>query len=139
MAAYVYVKYGIVLNIVNSDTVPPSINDDGSEVFPWDNVTLVGSPWNMGAVSSTIRTASQNQLNDRDKLGLLHRAVASVLVDEINALRDWITSFKAAVAAATSLANLQTRVAALADLPDRTLAQARTAITNKITGGTVDN
>ena len=139
MAGYVYAKYGIVLNIVNSDVTPPTYNDDGSETFPWDNVTLVGGAWNMGNVSQAIRTNAGNQLNDRDKLGLLHRAVASVLVDEINALRDWITSFKAATAAATTLADFKTRVAALADLPDRTLTQARTAISGKINGGTVDN
>lgn len=66
------------------------------------------------------------------------RGTAAVLVDEINLLREWIVAFKAATAAATSLANLQTRVAALPDLPDRTVAQAKTAIQNKITAGAVD-
>lgn len=66
------------------------------------------------------------------------RAEAAVLVDEINSLRRWVTSFKAEVAAASSLADLKTRVASLPNLPDRTLAQAKTAIINKIDGGTVD-
>ncbi len=85
------------------------------------------------------RTVADN-LVDLDKSALLKiaRAEASVLVDEINALRQWITQFKAATAAATSLANLQTRVAALPNMPDRTLAQAKTAIKAAIDGGTVD-
>ncbi len=66
------------------------------------------------------------------------RAAAGVLVDEINALRQWDMSLKAAVAAAVSLANLQSLVAALPSLPDRTLAQAKTAIQNKITTGAAD-
>lgn len=69
---------------------------------------------------------------------ILTRAVVGVLVDELNSLRDWITAFKAAVAAATSLANLQTRVAALANMPDRTLSQARDAVAAKINAGDAD-
>jgi hypothetical protein len=72
---------------------------------------------------------------DRDKA---LRATAAVAIDEINLVREWIVSFKAAVAASTNLANLQTRVAALPDLPDRTLAQAKTAWTAKISSGVVD-
>ena len=91
------------------------------------------------AKTNVLRTIANARINsgvaDLDKL---LRASAGVTIDEINALRDWITSFKAAVAAATNLANLQTRVAALADMPDRTLAQAKTAIVAKIDSGTVD-
>lgn len=89
--------------------------------------------------NANFRTAAIAQLdNDREALLKLLRAAAAIMVDEINVLREWEVSFKAAVAAATNLANLQTRVAALPDLPDRTLAQAITAIKNKINGGTVD-
>jgi len=66
------------------------------------------------------------------------RAMAAVLIDEINALREWVEAFKAAVAAATTLADLKTRVAALPAMPDRTLQQAVTAIQNKITSGSAD-
>ncbi len=65
-----------------------------------------------------------------------YRAVVAVAVDEINTLREWIVAFKAATAAATSLANLQTRVAALPDLPDRTLSQAKSAFIAKVNSGT---
>ncbi len=66
------------------------------------------------------------------------RAVASLLIDELNASRGWIMAFKAELAVATTLAGLKTRVAALPNLPDRTFVQAKTAFANKIDGGTVD-
>lgn len=68
----------------------------------------------------------------------LLRGAAAVLVDEINLVREWTVSMKAATAAATSFANLQTRIAALPTLNDRTLQQAVTAIKAKIDAGTVD-
>ncbi len=77
------------------------------------------------------RTSAATEFLESTPLGQILRAEALVLIDEINALREWITTFKAATAAATSLANLQTRVAALASMPDRTAAQAKTAIVNK--------
>lgn len=60
------------------------------------------------------------------------RALALVVMDEINLLRQWVTSFKAAVAAAATLADLKTRVAQLANLPDRTAVQAKAAVVTKI-------
>ncbi len=77
------------------------------------------------------RTDATTAFQASTPLGQILRAEALVLIDEINALREWITSFKAATAAATSLANLQTRVAALASMPDRTASQAKTAIVAK--------
>lgn len=69
----------------------------------------------------------------------LMRAVVLTVLDEVNLLRAWVTAFKAAVAASTNLANLQTRVAALDNLPQRTASQVRTAIGNKITAGDADS
>jgi len=66
-----------------------------------------------------------------DVLGIVEKASLLTLFDENNNLREWITSFKAAVTASTSLANLQTRVAALPDMPDRTVVQAIAAMRTK--------
>lgn len=66
------------------------------------------------------------------------RAVVSLLVDELNTLRQWITDFKTATAGAGTLAQFKTAVAALPNLPQRTLAQAKTAIQNAIRGGGAD-
>ena len=66
------------------------------------------------------------------------RALAMLTIDEINLLRQWLTSFKAEAAAATNLSNFQNRIASLPSMPDRTLAQAKTAYKNLISGATLD-
>lgn len=82
------------------------------------------------------KNSSTSEFGTASNLAILTRSAASTLVSEINAIRDWITSFKAAVAASTSFANLQTRIAALAAMPDRTLAQAKAAILSAISTDT---
>lgn len=67
-----------------------------------------------------------------------YRSLVKVLVDEINDLRGWLADFKVEVAASTNLANLQSRVAGLPNMPDRTLSQAKTAILNEIDSGSQD-
>jgi hypothetical protein len=85
------------------------------------------------------RTAAKTKVNtDVDYEGKVLRALVDVLLDEINLLRAWLASLKTETAAATNLANFQTRVATLPPTPTRTLAQAKTAILNKLDGGTVD-
>jgi hypothetical protein len=53
-------------------------------------------------------------------------------MDEVNNLRGWIVSFKAATAASSSLADLKTRVAALPNMPDRTTNQLVTALSTTL-------
>ncbi len=126
-------------------------------VSPWNPVTVTVQPSNLQAsAQATINafdgsqsaydtwvanvTAAQKQavtfMQRLEAESKAYRAIAALAVDEINTLRQWIVAFKAATAAATSLANLQTRVAALPDLPDRTLAQAKTAFISKVNSGT---
>lgn len=62
----------------------------------------------------------------------LMTAYSDILKDELNLVRGWTLSFKAEVAAAGNLGDLQSRVAGLPDLPDRTLAQLKTAIQTRI-------
>lgn len=59
-------------------------------------------------------------------------------LDGDNPIRDWITQFKAAVAASTSLANLQTRVGALPNMPPVTKANVRAKVTDRLNDGTAD-
>jgi len=66
------------------------------------------------------------------------RALAKLTIDEINDLRQWIAAFKVQVAAASTLADLKTRVATLPATPDRTLAQAKTAYKNLIAGASLE-
>jgi len=62
----------------------------------------------------------------------LMTAYSDILKDEFNHVRGWITDFKVEVAAAANLGDLKTRIAAMPDLPDRTLAQLKTAVQNRI-------
>ena len=69
---------------------------------------------------------------DHPRWRQLYTAYSDIIKDEMNILRGWITQFKADVAAANNLADLKTSVAAQPDLPDRTLAQLKTAIRTRI-------
>lgn len=91
------------------------------------------------ALNSTQRDQARDFLmNDaRPEMKAL-RSLALVVMDEINATRGWIESFKVATAAATSLANLQTRVAGLAQMPDRNSVQLLNAMLARISAGDAD-
>lgn len=85
------------------------------------------------------RTQAVTLLSDPQPSPKVLRAVLLLTLDEINLLRQRDADRAADVAAATSLANLQTRWAARAALAQRTAAQLRTAITNKLNAGDADN
>lgn len=90
-------------------------------------------------LSDTGRTYPKSVVPEHQRgLAKLLRSVADAARDSDNALRAWITSFRAAVASATNLADLKTRVAALPAMPAITNAQLLTAIANRIDDGTVD-
>jgi hypothetical protein len=84
------------------------------------------------------RTAANEITTDAYSDGIKWRALTMILLDELNDLRQWTVAFKAQVAAASTLADLKTRVATLATLSDRTIAQAKTAYANKVNAGTAD-
>lgn len=75
---------------------------------------------------------------DGGALGKALRAEALVIMDELNLLRQWLTDFKAQVAASSSLADLKTRVAALPNVPQRAKSQILTAIAAKLDSGDSD-
>lgn len=103
----------------------------------WESTTYAAAK--AARERDALRTAAKDYLlNDPSPTMKAHRAGTLLTVDEVNALRQWMMAFKAAVAASTSLANMQTRVAALADLPDRTPIQALNAEAAKVTAGSAD-
>src|SRR5262245_38845628 len=59
--------------------------------------------------------------SSKDALGKVQRAAANVVRKRVNAIDSWLMDLKAAVAAATSLANLQARVALLPNMPQYSL------------------
>lgn len=112
-----------------------------THAWVWD-----GSAWNQvpqvtldAEAQQTARTGAESKLAGINQASpVVLRAIAFTLLDELNILREWTVSFKTAVASATSLANLQSRVAALPTLDDRTPLQARNAIVAKIDSGDAD-
>jgi hypothetical protein len=90
------------------------------------------------AIDLGIRTGSKARINNLEDIGLPIRALAFESVQEINALRQWLMSFKTETAASSNLADFKTRIAALPNMPDRTLAQVRTSIKNDIDNKVAD-
>jgi hypothetical protein len=83
--------------------------------------------------------ASRFLVNDPRPEMKAMRGLFYALLDEINVLRQWITTFKTQTAAASSLANFQSRVASnTPNMPDRTPQQGLNAILDKVTDGSAD-
>lgn len=99
----------------NAQQVPPLDLSDVPPLTDQQRRTLVGAAASVGV----------------DRLGeevVRLRALLRSAVDELNALRQWTIDLKSAVAAASSLAELKTAVAALSTLNPRTRAQVIQAV-----------
>ena len=70
--------------------------------------------------------------------GVRLRAVADMLLRELNILRTWDRDFQVATAASTNLNNFKSGVAGLPSLSDRTMAQAKASYQNLINAGDAD-
>ena len=77
------------------------------------------------AAKSLLDNVNDNSV-ERDK------AIAFATLDGINQLRDWLVQFKAATAAAGSLAALKTSVAELPNMPEITPQQMFNAVKSKL-------
>jgi hypothetical protein len=98
------------------------------------------SPAGLALADTTrLRELAKTLFDATDERGKRDRAIALTAIDAINTLRGWLTSFKAAVAAAATLADLKARVAALPNLPDLQPADARNAVRSRLDSGSVDN
>jgi hypothetical protein len=83
------------------------------------------------AASAAAFKAFQAEL---DNSQLITKGLALTILDELNRITNRIRDFDAAVQAATSLADLKTRVAGLLPIPDRTAAQLKAAVKTKVEG-----
>ena len=112
-----------------------SWTDDGTTMTqlrtPYTAEEIAAQEAQAAADAEANRLAWLSMQRDIDQAELRTRALALVLLDEHNRASTWLRSFVAAVAASTSLLNLQSRVATLAAMPDRTAAQLRQAVIDK--------
>ena len=98
---------------------------DGSQV----TVTRTWTPWTPQMISDA-KDATANELAANTES--MQGAFALVLIDELNRHSAIETAIFAAAAAATSLADFKTRMAAISQLPQRSVADLRAAIKAKL-------
>jgi hypothetical protein len=136
------VPAGVPYRAMDSGDLPPRTSPEHRQAWKDTGTGVVVDTTRLSdALAAKIqkfRTLAKTAIQDAREDALRDRAVALSVLDELNNLRSWITSFTGAVAASTNLADLKTRVAALPAMPQRTIAQAKTAITQKIDDGTAD-
>lgn len=127
---------------------PPSLPP--ASLYAVDAVTLLVTgvaSGNTAALTAAQRAYAIALLTSTDPAAKALRAIMLGLIDttvgELNLLREWVESFKTAVAGAASLAALKTAVAALPAMPDRTLSGAVTAVkaaaVSHVNDGSADN
>lgn len=125
-----------ILNLIKVNIDPNAgVADIGLNIFKVKK-NSVFSPGEISTIQNIVDTAPaiSNQLNAQhiiDNMPIFEKAIYLTIIDETNRFRDWITQFKAATAAATSLADLKTRVAALPDFSQVTTQQAIAVVRNK--------
>ena len=130
-------KFMIRYGLLDTD-----FHDDGQgHIVVNDGITIPDNPpiWEApDAPEVVIRKRAKLLLALSQIEPCLLRAIAATLLDELNGHADKINAILSAVDAASSLADLKTRIGLIADYPQRTLAQAKTSILNKIDSGEAD-
>jgi hypothetical protein len=104
--------------------------------------------WNISGDVVTLMSEAERAAVDASDMGALRdsisekiesqqsyeRAFAEILLDELNMHAARVNAILNAIDNGSSLASIKTAVAAIADVPTRTLAQLRTALRNKLDG-----
>lgn len=126
------VQGSVRIDFKASATGPQQTQAQGiADTHDWSaaaDVTQAAKDAKVLAQDAITNGAAQNaDSNRRLIIGL-----TQMISDEFNTHTTWNSALTSAIAAATSLANLQTRVAAITAIPQRTEAQVRTAIIAKI-------
>lgn len=132
---YALIKAGVVINVVEWDGTKAFSLPSGVTAVEATADAQPGGTWDGATFTRPVLVPLV--LSDRDVLGDAVEALALITLSEVNLLRGWLASFKAQVAAASSLADLKTRVAALPDMPDRTTQQLVQAVRAKMIDGSV--
>ena len=108
----------------------------GNQIIPF--TTQQQTNWNTAIAAAVLagqKTAAETDITSPADIGKLERAAVDQLLTQLNAHTNFETSLLAAIAAASSLVNLQSRCAGLTTPSQVTLSQAKTAIINEISSG----
>ena len=103
-----------------------------------DPLTAQPDPNYAASQLALLRDAAVGLITDSMPHCKFIRGVLFAQGDYANQLQGWIAAFTATTAAATSLNDFKSRVAALTVPPAITVANAKTAVQNKISGGAAD-
>ena len=90
-------------------------------------ITRQWSAWTQAEINAQETAQLENKASHFNRVGGDTRALALIMLSEINLLRTRITDIQDAAAGATSLASFKSAMAAIANSPARTPAQLRTA------------
>jgi len=124
---------------VNGIVVPYTCKVSGSSIIPFTDQDQTN--WNAAVAAGILaqqRTLAENEVTTSADIGKLERAVADIIINQLNLHTAWENAFASAVAGAATLGALKTSVAAITPVPTVTLAQAKTAIISDIASGGVD-
>ncbi len=147
MARGAQILNGVVVNVVVYDgaMVFPGFetvnitNIDPAPGIGWAYANGVFTPPDYAAIEAAklqaLYAAAKALLTADDAISKKEKAVLLVILDEFNTHSVRINGILSAVAAATSLANLQTRMALVQAMPTRTATDLKTAVSNKIDNG----
>ena len=102
--------------------------DNPQGAVPAYTDTLIATRIAAEAATTAASITFQSQLDNAERIV---KGLGLTILDEINLLRQWTTDYKAVVAAATTLADLKTRVASMPALTQRTVAQLKDAVLTK--------
>lgn len=128
------IKNGVVENVAEggSDYTVPGFT---SHVLPAGSP--VGRGWTYDGATFFPPTPPPAS-TDVEELHATVVALALVILDAVNDLRQWDAGLKAAFAANATIAPLRTAVAALPNMPDRTRRQLLDAVRAKLNDGSVN-
>ena len=134
------------LRSVNTPEYPTSeweINPDMSQVqgvdrkyWKWDGVESRPIPMDSGEQIAldiaNLEASRDSAISQLDRQEDIIRAFANLMITELNNHTDKINAIMDGVDAATNLAEFKASVAALTDLPTRTINQFKTAMRNNL-------
>jgi hypothetical protein len=128
------IQSGTVVNVVEAPagwTPPAGLT---AQVLPADSMVCPGCLFD-----GTLYTAPPPPAPRSDVEELTDKVVALALVvlDAVNELRQWDAGLKAAFQNNTTVANIRTAVLALPNMPDRTRGQLVSAVKDKIADGSI--
>lgn len=127
---YVQRAGGVVVGVYS--VLQPGIAEEALASDHADVLAYLLGPADADLLAAARLAAKQLLMLSRADLPTALRALALTAMDGDNILRQWITDFKAQVALATTLQNLQARVAALSNLPQLTAANVKSAVANRV-------